>query len=256
MYWTCGVAFSSASAEAGNAPGAVLAVLLDVVDRDVAQRDLEVGEVDQVVAAPGLLEQLAEVLEGRPRVTGQRPQLGEERPQLLGDGLGVVHQRVEVVERRAQVQEGGVGAAHEVRAAARRTRPAPAARSRSRWSWWRGCRPGRRRPRGGRRGRSRAARRRRRSARAAWSRRSARGTGARWPTARGSGTAGRRSCPRRGPGAGESRPLMSFWRSLRVGSSSVLKISSRSTAVVVLSCLIVPPSGISASFWPGRRRSM
>ena len=36
-----------------------------------------------------------------------------------------------------------------------------------------------------------------------------------------------------------------------MGSSSVLKISSRSTAVVVLSCLIVPPSGISASFWPG-----
>ena len=63
----------------------------------------------------GLLEQLAEVLEGRPGVTGQRAQLGQEGPQLLGDGLGVVHQRLEVVERRAQVQEGGVGAAHEVR---------------------------------------------------------------------------------------------------------------------------------------------
>ena len=115
MYWICGVAFFERVGRGGEGARPLLAVLLDVADRDVAQRHLEVGEVDQVVAAAGLLEQLAEVLERRPCVTGERAQLGQEGPQLLGDGLGVVHQRLEVVERRAQVQEGGVGAAHEGR---------------------------------------------------------------------------------------------------------------------------------------------
>ncbi len=100
--------------------GPLVAVLLHVAHGHVAQRHLAVGEVDQVVALAGRLDQAAEVGERRPRVLGERAQLGEERAQLLGHGLGVVDQRLEVVERRAQVEERRVGATHEVGQAADR----------------------------------------------------------------------------------------------------------------------------------------
>ncbi len=50
-------------------------------------------------------------------------------------------------------------------------------------------------------------------------------------------------------------PLNTACRSLRVGGSSVLKSWSRSTADVVASWPITPPSGILAAVWAGSVRS-
>ena len=130
---------------------ALLAVGVELARGDVAQRLLQARQLDQVVGAAGALDDLREVVDGRARVAGERAQLGEERAQLLGDGLGVLDERVEVVERGAQVDERGVRAALEVGQAADRLRERLASGCRSRSSWWRARRPGRRGRRGGRR---------------------------------------------------------------------------------------------------------
>src|SRR3954453_5038648 len=96
---------------------AQLAVRVDLAGGDVAKRDLQLGQLDQVVGVAGPAHDVREVPQRRARVAGERAQLGQERPQLLRDGLGLVHERVEVVEGGAQVHERRVGAAHERREA-------------------------------------------------------------------------------------------------------------------------------------------
>src|SRR4051794_8629516 len=96
---------------------ALLAVGVDLAGGDVAQRHLELRELDQVVGGAGPAHDSGEVAQRRARVACERAQLGEEGPELLGDGLGLVDERVEVVEGRAQVDERRVGASHERREA-------------------------------------------------------------------------------------------------------------------------------------------
>ena len=106
----------------GDLEGAVAlaAVGLERARGDVAQRHLQLGQLDQVVGGAGSADDLRQVVDGRARVARERAQLGQERAQLLGDRLRVIDERVEVVERGAQVDERRVGAALEVGQAADR----------------------------------------------------------------------------------------------------------------------------------------
>ena len=157
--------------------------------------------------------------------------------QLDRDRLGGVDERVEVVEGGAQVDRGGVEVAHEVGQLADRRRRARCAGARSRPSSRSGCRPGRRRRRGlaaTRAGELRAVddqllegalvagSARRRAAR------EVERNGFRYlkPSFACSPT----------PSVECAKPLITFLKSATVSSSSVLKISSRSTSEIVSVC--------------------
>ena len=74
---------------------------------------VEFVEVDQVVVRARPLDQRGRSRSVGRALSGERAELAQERAQLLGHRLGLVDQRLEVVEGGAEVHEGRVGLAHE-----------------------------------------------------------------------------------------------------------------------------------------------
>ena len=70
------------------------------------------------LSGPLRRDELAQVVDRRPRAADERAQLAQERREVLRRGLGLGDERVEVVERRAQVDERRVGAPQRASAAA------------------------------------------------------------------------------------------------------------------------------------------